>query len=233
MSVRIAPDILAADFTRLAEEAAAVEDDADLLHVDVMDNHFVPSLTVGLPVVRALADNVRLPLDLHLGITNVDHWATRYAESGAGGVTIHAEATRTPVRTLRAIRAAGARAGLAVNPATPLGPYEELLREADMLLVMTVEPGLGSRDLLDTMLAKVRHARALINAQVRYGSRELPLWLQVEGGVNEKTIEACAEAGADAFVAGSAVYGAADPGLAVRTLRQKAEAARRPASHAA
>ncbi|GHF28380.1 ribulose-phosphate 3-epimerase [Streptomyces mashuensis] len=226
MSVRISPSILAADFTRLADEAAAVADDADLLHVDVMDNHFVPNLTVGLPVVESLVKNVRLPLDIHLGVADPDRWAPGYAEAGARSVTIHAEATITPVRTLRAIRAAGAQAGLALNPATPLEPYEALLAEADTLLVMTVEPGFGSQRFLDFTLEKVRRARRTIDALARFGGRRVPLWLQVDGGVNETTIARCAEAGADSFVAGSAVYAAADPGAAVRALRARAEDAR-------
>lgn len=226
MAIRIAPSILAADFTRLAEEADAVADAADMLHVDVMDNHFVPNLTVGLPVVESLVKNVRLPLDIHLGIAAPDLYAPHYAEAGAGSVTIHAEATTTPVRTLRAIRAAGAQAGLALNPATPVEPYTELLGEVDTLMIMTVEPGFGSQELLDYVLAKVRRAREAVERH-RGSGREVPLWLQVDGGVNERTIARCAEAGADAFVAGSAVYAAADPDEAVRALRAKAEAARR------
>ncbi|MFI6686820.1 ribulose-phosphate 3-epimerase [Streptomyces sp. NPDC050485] len=222
MNTRISPSILAADFTRLAEEAAAVADDADFLHVDVMDNHFVPNLTVGLPVVESLVKNARLPLDIHLGVSDPDRWAPGYAEVGAGSVTIHAEATHSPVRTLRAIRAAGAQAGLALNPATPLQPYEGLLAEVDTLLIMTVEPGFGSQKFLEFTLDKIRQARALIDNLCRFGGRDVPLWLQVDGGVNETTIARCAEAGADSFVAGSAVYASDDPGAAVRALRARA-----------
>lgn len=222
MNTRISPSILAADFTRLAEEAAAVADDADFLHVDVMDSHFVPNLTVGLPVVESLVKNARLPLDIHLGVSDPDRWATGYAEVGAGSVTIHAEATHSPVRTLRAIRAAGAQAGLALNPATSLQPYEGLLAEVDTLLIMTVEPGFGSQKFLEFTLDKVRRARALIDNLCRFGGRDIPLWLQVDGGVNETTIARCAEAGADSFVAGSAVYAGDDPGAAVRALRARA-----------
>ncbi|WKX69169.1 ribulose-phosphate 3-epimerase [Streptomyces sp. XD-27] len=226
MTVRISPSILAADFTRLADEADAVANDADLLHVDVMDNHFVPNLTVGLPVVESLVKNVRLPLDIHLGVADPDRWAPGYAEAGAGSVTIHAEATHSPVRTLRAIRAAGAQAGLALSPATPLLPYEGLLEEVDTLLVMTVEPGFGSQKFLDFTLDKVRQAREAIDALRRLTGRDIPLWLQVDGGVNESTIARCSEAGADSFVAGSAVYAAADPAAAVRALRAKAQDAK-------
>jgi len=225
MSIRICPSILAADFTHLADEAAAVAADADFLHVDVMDYHFVPNLTVGLPVVQSLVRGVALPLDIHLGVSDPDRWAPAYAEAGAGSVTIHAEATHTPVRTLRAIRAGGAQAGLALNPATPLQPYEALLAEVDTLLIMTVEPGFGSQRFLDFTLDKIRHARTLIDWTRRYRGRDIPLWLQVDGGVNEDTIAECSEAGADSFVAGSAVYSAADPAAAVRALRHRADAA--------
>src|SRR5215470_15874602 len=145
MSVRIAPSLLAADFARLAEEADTVSGAADWLHVDVMDGHFVPNLTIGLPVVEALQRHVRLPLDCHLMIEDPDRWAPDYAEAGARSVTIHVEAASAPVRTLRAIRAAGARAGLALNPGTAVEPYADLLPEIDMLLVMTVEPGFGGQ----------------------------------------------------------------------------------------
>ncbi|ACY98539.1 ribulose-phosphate 3-epimerase [Thermomonospora curvata] len=219
MAAKIFPSILSADFARLAEEVALISDDADWVHVDVMDNHFVPNLTLGLPVVESLVKHSALPLDCHLMIEDPDRWAPAYAEVGAGSVTIHAEAAKAPIRTLRAIRAAGARAGLGINPATPLEPYEELLGEIDMLLLMTVEPGFGGQKFLDLVLPKVRRARQLIK------SRDLAVWLQVDGGVSAETIERCAEAGADVFVAGNAVYGADDPAEAVRLLRAKAEAA--------
>jgi ribulose-phosphate 3-epimerase len=223
MTVRISPSILAADFTHLADEAAAVTGEADLLHVDVMDNHFVPNLTVGLPVVESLIRNVRIPLDIHLGIADPDRWAPEYAEAGAASVTIHAEATKFPVRTLRAIRSAGGQAGLALGPATPLQPYSGLLAEADTLLIMTVEPGFGGQAFLDFTLDKVRQAREIINFMRRPGGRPTPLWLQVDGGVNESTIARCAEAGADSFVVGSAVYSTDNPAAAVRALRERAD----------
>ncbi|RCV47370.1 ribulose-phosphate 3-epimerase, partial [Marinitenerispora sediminis] len=154
MAIQISPSILSADFAHLADEAASVAGSADWLHVDVMDNHFVPNLTLGLPIVEALRKAASLPLDCHLMIEDPERWAPEYAEAGAGSVTIHAEAAKAPVRTLRAIRAAGARAGLALNPATPVEPYADLLAEFDMLLLMTVEPGFGGQRFLDVVLPK-------------------------------------------------------------------------------
>src|SRR5581483_9688896 len=156
--MQIAPSILSADFARLGDEVAAVGN-ADWIHVDVMDNHFVPNLTIGLPVVESLLKVSPLPLDCHLMIEDPDRWATGYAEAGAASVTVHAEAAKAPIRTLRAIRSAGARAGLALNPGTAVEPYADLLPEIDMLLVMTVEPGFGGQRFLDVVLPKVRRAR--------------------------------------------------------------------------
>jgi ribulose-phosphate 3-epimerase len=219
MSVQIAPSLLAADFARLADDADAVSSAADWLHVDVMDGHFVPNLTIGLPVVEALRKHARLPLDCHLMIENPDRWAPSYAEAGARNVTIHAEAASAPIRTLRTIRAAGARGGVAFNPATPVEPYADLLAEVDMLLLMTIEPGFGGQEFMPLVLPKIRRARELI------GARGGEVWLQVDGGVDEETIGRCAEAGADMFVAGTAVYGSSDPAGAVKMLRDLATAA--------
>jgi ribulose-phosphate 3-epimerase len=184
-----------------------------------MDNHFVPNLTLGLPVVRALHKVSTLPLDCHLMIADVDRFATDYAEAGAASVTFHVEASAAPVRTARAIRAAGARAGIALRPATPVEPYADLLPELDMVLIMTVEPGFGGQRFLDVTLPKIRRAREAVR---RAGGR---VWLQVDGGVAADTIERCADAGADVFVAGSAVYDAVDRDAAIRGLRELAERA--------
>ncbi len=215
MAMQIAPSILTADFARLAEEVHRIET-ADWLHVDVMDNHFVPNLTIGPPVVESLGKATQTPLDLHLMIEDPDRWAPAYVEAGAGSVTFHVEAATAPVRLARELRALGARAGMALRPATPVEPYEDLLPELDMLLVMTVEPGFGGQEFLDMCLPKVRRARELLDR------RGLDLWLQVDGGVSMETIERCAEAGADMFVAGSAVFNASDPGAMVNRLRETA-----------
>ncbi|WP_293784301.1 ribulose-phosphate 3-epimerase [uncultured Aeromicrobium sp.] len=213
--MRITPSLLNADFANLAAEAARIPG-ADFLHMDVMDNHFVPNLTLGAPVIEALAAAVEQPIDAHLMIEDPDRWAPQFVEAGAASVTFHAEAAHAPVRLARELRALGARASMALKPATPIEPYADLLPELDMVLVMTVEPGFGGQKFLDLCVPKIRRTRELIAAS---GGE---IWLQVDGGVSLETIERCAEAGADTFVAGSAVFGADDPDAMVRALRERA-----------
>jgi ribulose-phosphate 3-epimerase len=218
VGVQISPSILSADFARLGSELERIAD-ADWAHVDVMDNHFVPNLTLGLPVVEALLAVTPIPIDCHLMIEDPDRWAPGYAEAGARSVTFHAEAAGAPVRLARELRRLGARAGLALKPATPVEPFIDLLPELDMVLVMTVEPGFGGQKFLDICLPKIRRARQAI------ASSGLDVWLQVDGGVSVETIERCAEAGADVFVAGSAVYAAEDAAARIGRLRELAAAA--------
>jgi len=213
MAPLLCPSLLSSDFAHLADEVARVSS-ADMLHVDVMDNHFVPNLTLGLPIVESLLKATTIPLDCHLMIEDPDRWAPAYAEAGAASVTFHVEAARAPIRLARELRAQGARAGMGLRPATPVEPYADMFPEIDMLLLMTVEPGFGGQKFLDVVLPKIAIARELL----RKSGAEV--WLQVDGGVSVDTIERCAAAGADVFVAGSAVFAAEDPDAMVGRLRE-------------
>lgn len=217
MTVRIEPSILSADFVNLEAEVARIAS-ADAVHVDVMDNHFVPNLTFGPQMVGRLQAVSAIPLDVHLMISDADRWAPGYAELGAFSVTFHAEAVTEAVALARRLREIGSRAGIAVKPGTDLAPYLELLPEFDQILVMTVEPGFGGQSFMTDMMSKVAAARAAIDAA------GIDVWLQVDGGIALDTIGQAAEAGADTFVAGSAVYGAVDIEAAIADLRAAAEA---------
>lgn len=217
MGLRISPSILSADFGHLVEECERVAPNADWLHVDIMDNHFVPNLTFGLPVVNALIGRVSTPIDCHLMISDADRWAPGYAEAGAQSVTFHVEAASNPKQVARDIRAAGARAGMAIKPGTKLEDYEDIFPELDMVLIMTVEPGFGGQSFMADQLPKVKRAREVIK------NLDLDIWLQVDGGVAASTIEQCADAGADTFVAGSAVYNTDNPRVAIDNLRGLAQ----------
>jgi ribulose-phosphate 3-epimerase len=215
MAVRINPSILTADFANLEAELGRIAN-ADLIHVDVMDNHFVPNLTFGPRMVESLQAVTPRPLDVHLMIDDADRWAPGYAELGTYSVTFHAEATTDAVALARRIREIGARAGIALKPSTPAEPYLELLEEFDQVLVMTVEPGFGGQSFMEETMPKLTQLRA---ATQRSG---LDVWLQVDGGVNETTIGIAAEAGADTFVAGSSVFNAHDPASQIELLRSAA-----------
>jgi ribulose-phosphate 3-epimerase len=215
MSARINPSILSADFVNFERDFGTIEN-CDLIHVDVMDNNFVPNLTFGLPMVARMQQVAPKPLDIHLMIANVDKWAPGYAETGAFSVTFHAEASENPAQLARALRSIGARAGVAIKPGTDVEPFLEILHEFDQLLVMTVEPGFGGQGLIEETLSKVAKARRKIDAE------KLDVWLQVDGGIDETNISRVAELGADTFVAGSAVFKAEDRAKQINSLRELA-----------
>ncbi|MGN6760365.1 MAG: ribulose-phosphate 3-epimerase [Leifsonia sp.] len=214
--IRINPSILAADFVNLQSELERIAT-ADLVHVDVMDNHFVPNLTFGPQMVGRIQDVSPVPLDVHLMIDDPDRWALGYAELGAYSVTFHAEAAHDPVSLARRLRAIGSRAGIAVKPATGIEPYLDLLEEFDQVLVMTVEPGFGGQSFMPETMPKLRALREAVEA------RGLDVWLQVDGGVTEETIVTAATAGADTFVAGSSVF-RGEPAERIASLRESAAA---------
>ena len=214
-NARIAPSILSADFVNFEADFATIAS-ADLIHVDVMDNHFVPNLTFGLPMVARMQQIAPKPLDIHLMIENSDRWAPGYAEAGAYSVTFHAETTDAPVALARRLRDIGARAGIAIKPGTNIEPYLEILPEFDMVLVMTVEPGFGGQSLIEHTLEKVSKARRRIDVE------RLDVWLQVDGGIDESNIERVAQLGADTFVAGSAVFKNPNRAEQIALLRDKA-----------
>jgi ribulose-phosphate 3-epimerase len=214
---RINPSILAADFVNMQRDLAKIAT-ADFAHVDVMDNHFVPNLTFGPQMVERIQATSPIPLDVHLMITDPDRWAPGYAEIGAASVTFHLEAAADPIALARKLRSIGARAGVAVKPGTPADGLYEVLNEFDQILVMTVEPGFGGQSFMPETMPKLR---ALADEAKRRGSN---VWLQVDGGISDDTIALAAEAGADTFVAGSAVYGDDDIEAAVNRLRERARA---------
>lgn len=214
-TIDIAPSLLSADFSRLAEEIQTVERaGAGILHVDVMDGHFVPNITVGLPVVKAISRVTSLPIDAHLMISEPGRYAAEFVEAGANMVSVHVEADAHLHRTVMSIKSAGAKAGAVINPATPLESLQEILEFVDYVLIMSVNPGFGGQKFIATALDKVRRLRHLID------QRGLPVRIEIDGGVDLSNIQQVVEAGAEIIVAGSAIFGADDPGLAVRELRE-------------
>ena len=212
--LRITPSILNADHSNLNAEIAKIAEDSDLVHLDIMDNLFVPNLTWDFAAAEKIISDCPIPVDAHLMINDVDRIALDYARAGAGSVTIHIEAAKTPAQTFKALRKLGVRAGMALKPGTEIELYSDLLSEIDMLLIMTVEPGFGGQKFMANMMDKVRRSKALI------GDR--PIWIQVDGGVSMETIALAREAGADTFVAGSAVFNSPDPAEMVKMLRHRA-----------
>ncbi|CAB4745700.1 unannotated protein [freshwater metagenome] len=219
MGVLISPSVLNSDLARLADEVGRIAQAADFVHLDVMDNHFVPNLTFGLPVIESLLRDCPVPADCHLMIADPDRWAPAYAEAGAASVTFHVEAAQNPVAICGSIRSAGARAGVAVKPGTDVEDLADILPCLDMILVMTVEPGFGGQSFMTDMLPKIRRARALADAS------GTDVWIQVDGGIDVSNIERCADAGASIFVAGSAVFRDPDPSAMIERLRALANRA--------
>jgi ribulose-phosphate 3-epimerase len=212
--LRITPSILNADHSILNAEITKIAKDSDLIHLDIMDNDFVPNLTWDFAAAEKIIADCPIPVDAHLMINDVDRLALDYARAGAGSVTIHIEAAENPAQTLKSLRKHGSRAGMALKPGTEIELYADLLDEIDMLLIMTVEPGFGGQKFMANMMDKVRRSKALI------GDR--PIWIQVDGGVSMETIAIAREAGADTFVAGSAVFNSPDPAEMVKMLRHRA-----------
>ena len=212
--LRITPSILNADHANLNAEIAKIAEDSDLVHLDIMDNLFVPNLTWDFSAAEKIISECPIPVDAHLMIHDVDRIALDYAQAGAGSVTIHIESAKTPAQTFKALRKLGARAGMALKPGTEIELYSDLLSEIDMLLIMTVEPGFGGQKFMADVMDKVRRSKALI------GDR--PIWIQVDGGISMETIAIAREAGADTFVAGSAVFNSPDPAEMVKMLRHRA-----------
>jgi ribulose-phosphate 3-epimerase len=219
MSVRLAPSILSADFANLARDIAVVEaGGADLLHVDVMDGHFVPNLTIGPPVIAAVKRVARVPLDVHLMITNPDPYLKAYVDAGASMLSVHAEVLPHLHRTVSAIKELGAKAGVVLNPSTPVSAIENVAGDVDFVLIMSVNPGFGGQSFIPRALDKIRAVKALLDAAGRGA------FVEVDGGVDRATIGGVVEAGATVLVAGQAVFGQPDPAAAVRELRMAAEA---------
>ena len=218
MTMRIQPSILSADFVNFESEFATISA-ADGIHVDVMDGHFVPNMTFGLGMVKRMQEIATLPLDVHLMIEDADHWAPLYAQAGVFSTTIHFEAVSDPIATAKAIRETGSRVGLSIKPNTTVAEIEGLLEHFDQLLVMSVEPGFGGQAFMPASLEKISQLRKLVD------SRNLSTWIQVDGGIDLATIGLAAAAGADTFVAGSAVFNSSDRNSMIAQLRAKAQAA--------